>query len=77
MAQSLNNLAELYRGQGKYGEAGPLYTRSLEVLEKTLGPDHPLIATVCENLAELYKQIGKEDEAGRLETRAGKIRSNR
>lgn len=49
----------------------------MKILEKTLGPDHPLVATVCQNLAELYKLIGKEDEAERLETHAGKIRSNR
>ncbi len=30
-ATLLNNLAELYRAQGRYGEAEPLYKRSLAV----------------------------------------------
>ena len=42
VATSLNNLAELYRDQGKYGEAEPLYQRALAIDEKALGPDHPM-----------------------------------
>ncbi len=34
MARSLNNLAGLYQGQGKYAEAEPLYQRSLAIREK-------------------------------------------
>ena len=41
MATSLNNLAGLYHAQGKYGEAEPLYKRSLAIREKILGPEHP------------------------------------
>ena len=40
-ASALNNLAVLYRGQGRYAEAEPLYKRSLAISEKALGPDHP------------------------------------
>ena len=76
MAQSLNNLAEIYRVQGKYAQAEPLYKRSLKILEKALGKDHPHVANVCENMANRYRQIGKEDEVAILETRARKIRSN-
>ena len=45
---SLNNLAELYRAQGRYADAEPLYKRSLAIREKALGPDHPDVATVAE-----------------------------
>ena len=38
---ALNNLAELYDGQGRYAEAEPLYKRALAIREKALGPDHP------------------------------------
>ena len=31
VATSLNNLAELYRAQGEYAKAEPLYTRSLAI----------------------------------------------
>jgi tetratricopeptide (TPR) repeat protein len=63
VAKSLNNLAELYRVQGKYAEAEPLCKRSLAMLEKALGPNHPDVATVCENMAKCYRNLGKEKEA--------------
>ena len=62
VAQSLNNLAELYRAQGKYAEAEPLYKRSLAIREKTLGPEHPDIAKSLSNLAALYYTQGKYAE---------------
>ncbi len=49
--------------QGKYEEAEPLYKRSLEITEKSLGPDHPDVATALGNLAELYRQQGRYEEA--------------
>ncbi len=59
MATSLNNLAALYHAQGRYAEAEPLYNRALAILEKALGPGHPLVATSLNNLAELYKAQGR------------------
>jgi CHAT domain-containing protein len=43
---SVNNLAELYRTQGRYGEAEPLYRRALATNEKVLGPEHPATLAV-------------------------------
>jgi tetratricopeptide (TPR) repeat protein len=40
VATSLNNLAALYKAQGRYAEAEPLYRRALEIWEKALGPEH-------------------------------------
>ncbi len=54
VAASLNNLAVLYRDQGKYTEAEPLYQRALAIWEKALGPEHPNVATSLNNLASLY-----------------------
>ena len=45
VATSLNNLAELYRAQGRYAETEPLHKRALAIGEKALGPDHPDVAT--------------------------------
>ena len=39
--------------QGKYDEAKPLYERAIAIGEKTLGPDHPNVATLLNNLAGL------------------------
>ena len=41
-----NNLAELYREQGRVGEIEPLYKRSLAIAESAYGPEHPAVGTV-------------------------------
>ena len=50
VAQSLNNLAELYSSQGKYAEAEPLYLQSLAIAEQALGKNHPNTIIFRENL---------------------------
>ena len=62
---SLDNLALLYRAQGKYAAAEPLYQRSLAIWEKELGPEHPGLATGLNNLAELHRIQGKYAQATR------------
>jgi tetratricopeptide (TPR) repeat protein len=39
VAESLNNLAELYRAQGRYTEAEPLYRRALAIQEAGFGSE--------------------------------------
>ncbi|MCP4112831.1 MAG: DUF2225 domain-containing protein [Desulfobacteraceae bacterium] len=70
VAATLNNLALLYRAQGKYEEAEPLYKRALAISEKVLGPEHPDVATTLNNLALLYESQGKYEEAEPLYKRA-------
>ena len=48
----------LYRTQGEYAEAEPLYRRALAIREKALGPEHPDTAHGLNNLAELYDTQG-------------------
>ena len=60
---TLNNLASMYREQGLYDRAEPLYLRALEIRERALGKDHPSVAMTLNNLAGLY-------EAQRLYDRA-------
>ena len=45
----LNNLALLYRNQGRYAEAEPLYMRSLAIWETALGSGHPEVASSLNN----------------------------
>ena len=59
LATSLNNLAALYRLQGRYAEAEPLYKRSLAIVEKALGPEHPHLAIGLDNLGQLYYAQGR------------------
>ena len=49
-AASLNNLAELYRAQGKYEQAEPLYQRAMAIVEKALGP-------YCRKLGLTFKMV--------------------
>ena len=53
VATSLNNLALLYKTQGKYVQAEPMYKRSLTIRDKALGPDDPDVANSLNNLALL------------------------
>src|SRR5205085_2700699 len=41
----INNLAELLQDTNRLDEAEPLYRRALALWEKSLGPDHPDVAT--------------------------------
>jgi tetratricopeptide (TPR) repeat protein len=70
VAQSLNNPALLYDNQGQYAKAEPLYQRALAILEKTLCPEHPNVATSLNNLAELYNTQGQYAKAEPLYQRA-------
>ncbi len=75
MATDLNNLAELYRAQGRYAEAEPLYKRSLAIREKALDAEHPDVAQSLENYAALLRKTGRADEATEMEVRAKAIRA--
>jgi len=50
----LNNLAELYRSQGRFNDAEPLYQRALAIFERTLGLDDPDITPALNNLSSVY-----------------------
>src|SRR6266581_6875519 len=42
ISESLNNIAVVYRFQGKYPqEACSYYQKAIEICERRLGPDHP------------------------------------
>jgi len=70
VARSLNNLALLYKTQGDYAKAEPLYKRSLAIAEEALGPDHPSVATSLNNLAVLYDTQGDYAKAEPLYKRS-------
>jgi tetratricopeptide (TPR) repeat protein len=73
-ASTLNNLAELYRTQGRYDQAEPLYLQALELRKRLLGEDHPDVATSLNNLAELYNSQGRYDRAEPLCLQALELR---
>jgi tetratricopeptide (TPR) repeat protein len=62
----LNNLALLYRAQGRNAEAESLFQRALRILERELGPKDPNVTAILNNLADLYKAQGRGAEADAL-----------
>ncbi len=56
-ALSLNNLAMLYRSQGKYVQAKPLYEQALEIFREALGNEHPHTQVVSQNYAHLLREM--------------------
>ena len=63
VAQSLNDLAEIYKAQGRYAEAVPICKRIVAVVARLLGPDHLHMATAILNLATLYRAQGHYADA--------------
>jgi CHAT domain-containing protein len=63
VAQSLNNLALLYKKMGEYAKAEPLYQESLRIRQKVLGSEHPDTAESLNNLASLYEYMGEYAKA--------------
>jgi Tetratricopeptide repeat len=49
----------LYESTGRYSEAEPLYVRSLQIAENTLGVNHPSTQTIRENLEILRQQLSE------------------
>jgi len=70
LASTLNNLAMVYRIEGRYSEAEPLQKRALETNQKILGPSDPAVAADLNNLAILYRATGRYDLALPLQERA-------
>lgn len=66
----MNNAALSMEGAGDYAGAEPLYRRALAIQEKSLGPDHPDVATTLNNLAQLFEDKGDYGEAEPLSRRA-------
>ena len=58
VGDALSNLAALYRFDGKYDAAEPLYRRALAIQENVSGGDHVDIAPHLDRLATLYRIKG-------------------
>jgi len=58
LAFRLCNLAELYRQDGRYGKAEPLYRRTLAILEKEQPAQSPALARSLKIRGELFFRSG-------------------
>ncbi|MGD1702651.1 tetratricopeptide repeat protein [Dapis sp. BLCC M229] len=73
LASNLNYLALLYKSQGRYEAAEPLYQQAIEIDKIALPENHPSLATYLNNLAGLYKSQGKYKAAEPLYKQAIEI----
>jgi hypothetical protein len=67
------NWLSLLDAKALYAEAEPLMARVVTILEKSLGENHPTLATALNNLAQLLKATNRLTEADPLMRRAVKI----
>ena len=63
LGESLGDLAELRRLQGRGSDALPLLARALSVQEPLLGASHPMLAPLVNDLAELHRRQGDLEES--------------
>jgi len=59
----MNGLAEVYRQQGIYDKAQPLYEHCIEKRKQILDYDHPDTLTSMSGLASLYSDMGQFDKS--------------
>ncbi|MDP7349330.1 MAG: tetratricopeptide repeat protein, partial [Phycisphaeraceae bacterium] len=54
IATTHNDMADMYREMDRYDAAEPLYKRALEMRQKSLKKNDPLIVAILISLADLY-----------------------
>lgn len=76
LASLLNSAARYLQHRARFKEAEPLYQRSLALLERFCGNNHPHVATLLNNLGVLYVDSGNLAKAEPLHLRALAIRED-
>jgi len=73
VAQSLNDVAGVYRAMGHSSKALLLLERSLEIYTSFFGSEHPDVIAGLNNMAGLYNSLGRRGDALLLLERSLKI----
>jgi tetratricopeptide (TPR) repeat protein len=68
-ARDALTLGYLYKVQGKYEQAEPLYERALAICEQQLGLKHPDTQSTRRNYVALLRAMGRDEEARAIETK--------
>ena len=78
VAQSLNNLAGIYKALGDYARAEPLYKRSLAINEKALGLEHSAVTANLDidhdNGPSSFANTGRTDDPNLHDVRSSPVR---
>jgi pentatricopeptide repeat protein len=59
----MGNLADVLANEGRYAEAEKLQRKTLDILRRVLGPEHPETASCTYNVACVLARAGNRDEA--------------
>ena len=73
LISSVNILADVYRTDGKFDKAEPLYLRTLQLLEKARGPENASLVPVLNSYADMLRKAGRADDAAKIEVRVQSI----
>jgi tetratricopeptide (TPR) repeat protein len=73
----VNNLAVVYYLRKDHAEAERLQLRALNLMEASVGPDHPMLIRPLNNLAALARREGRLEECGEKLRRAMDIAERR
>lgn len=63
---TLGTIANFYFNRGSWGQAAIFYKRSLDIDEKKLGPNHPVLSYLLQDLGVIYDSQNKFEEAETL-----------
>jgi CHAT domain-containing protein len=74
VATALNNIAEIYRAQGRLQPAEERFVEALSLEEKLFGADSVHVIAILSNLGELRREQGRLAEAEQLAQRSLTIR---
>ena len=72
---SLLNLSVVLRPQRKYAASERVLKRALAIAERSLGLDHPNVASTLEHYVALLGDMGRKAEAARVTARIKAIRA--
>jgi len=70
---TLASIGELHYLNHDYSKAQSSYEQALDILKKSLSPDHPFVATTLNKLAQVYLDQGKDTDAESLYKQAQAI----
>src|SRR5262249_9374457 len=62
LIEAQHALANIYRSEGRYIEAAPLYRWALAMAEASFGPNHADLIPLLADLAIFYRLQGRTDE---------------
>ena len=75
LAVTLNNLGMLYQDASRYKDAEPLAKRVVEIVEKALPPENPIIVQSLGTHAKVLRKLQRDSEADKVEAHMKEVQA--